>query len=461
MSAGQGPDSVNDRLHGPTTGQVWQNDAAGRDSNNPQPGNLIRPGSPASIDGNLRNIKSEMKGFALDPMWVNYIGNASPDPAFPVKQSGITFTLHNNWMSIATVGRMVRITFSTGGTVVVAPIVSAAFAGTDTTITLMGGTPNPLDADVWTGGISYVEFSAINPGQNPQAGGIAPTYDGSTFGVLSRSVLFADVTIANGKDYSGTTRPFSTNPGINTSGAPYEIGALIVVSNSDKVANTAAPCSLALNGGAAFDLTRQDGSDVAIGDIPAATGGTQAPMFVVMFDGSLFRIIGFMGGSVPNPITLPADPTTAMEAATKQYVDAAVTGVVAQGPTSYPITLIANLNTSPVTIASQTLPALPATGNFVLHVSYVIYVPSISTPGTGIWLDDGTAPFALCASTETGDLTFSMSAFSTTPFVGGSTPILALKGQAAAGTPAASTSPPAVINGAPTVALVVTVYRVA
>ena len=84
-------------------------------------------------------------------------------------------------------------------------------------------------------------------------------------------------------------------------------------------ANTGA-ATLAVNGLPPAAIGRNDGSPLAAGDIPA--GG----MAAVVYDGAQFQLanvngLPLSGGALTGPLTLAADPATALEAASKGYVD--------------------------------------------------------------------------------------------------------------------------------------------
>lgn len=141
--------------------QCWQDDLANADANLPQPTDTMGRLSSTGLASELRSIKGVVKRFALDPMWVNYTGDtrtSTPSPLPPTASNPpLTFTLTGNWATIAQIGRAVRVT-NTNGSQAVGIIVDVSVAG-NTAIT--------LDQPIVTAALSYVEFAAIDPSQNP------------------------------------------------------------------------------------------------------------------------------------------------------------------------------------------------------------------------------------------------------------------------------------------------------
>ena len=86
-----------------------------------------------------------------------------------------------------------------------------------------------------------------------------------------------------------------------------------------------------------------------------------------------FVLIDFIGGNLSQPLLLAADPTEALGAATKQYVDAAG-GMVIVPPTSFVMTPDSVALTKGVitnVISPTPSVTLPSTGSkWALHVSY-------------------------------------------------------------------------------------------
>ena len=156
--------------------QDWQNDASTGDSNEPQPTRTGGTTSPWSLSGMLRIIKSIMRQFTLDPGWISFAGidvmpysggNAPPNahvpPAYDATSGGKKFSLGGDWLAIATVGRMVRVTVR--GAQTIATITDAQYAGGATVVT--------LDITSLTADLTAVQFSAV--GSLVQASGVPIT----------------------------------------------------------------------------------------------------------------------------------------------------------------------------------------------------------------------------------------------------------------------------------------------
>lgn len=145
---------VNESLAGYPTS--WQNNAAGADTNTPQDNDSMLFSLPTSLPGELRDIKSVVRGFSLDPAWVNYTGlqgapAPSPLPATLIDAQSIS--LVNDWTAIATVGRVLKLV-APDGTFETRTITASTYdSGTLTTTVEFVGAVNAQ--------LSYVEFSAL------------------------------------------------------------------------------------------------------------------------------------------------------------------------------------------------------------------------------------------------------------------------------------------------------------
>lgn len=143
-----------DRLAAVPGTPSWQRDATTNDSNIPQDSDPSDETTPTGLPSQMRNIKSVVRAFSLDSAWANYTGDElapSADP--PTKLSNSSFRLEGDWTDIATRGRRVRVTMTTGAKVIATILNIPTFTAGVTDIT--------LDDSVISSDISYVEFSQL------------------------------------------------------------------------------------------------------------------------------------------------------------------------------------------------------------------------------------------------------------------------------------------------------------
>lgn len=159
-------DVVTDRLFEYPAGIAsWQNDAGSTDTNEPQDGDLMTFDSTTALAGNLRRVKSEVRGLSVNSGWINYLGLTSiqvannvvaiPSPNPPTWNSGTVLTFAGDWTSIIQPGRRVRATL-TNGTQAAATIIICTLAGATTQMTVDALIFGATAAD-----LAYVEFSAL------------------------------------------------------------------------------------------------------------------------------------------------------------------------------------------------------------------------------------------------------------------------------------------------------------
>ena len=141
----------------PNTLTDWQDDADGADSNSPQDTALADVNSTTSWVATLRRVISELRGVSVALGWLRYLGlNSAPSPAAPTYISTTSFSLPNDWTSIATVGRRVKATVTTS--TVYGTITDASYVAPITTITLAMDAGQTLDA-----GLTEVMFGTQDP----------------------------------------------------------------------------------------------------------------------------------------------------------------------------------------------------------------------------------------------------------------------------------------------------------
>lgn len=192
---------------------------------------------------------------------------------------------------------------------------------------------------------------------------------------VGRKVLGATLTSADAITYTGTTSPDIT---------AYQLNATYVLNNIGPA--NAGAIVVKLGSAPSVPLVRRDGST------PAAGTMYNGAMFLAVYDGAKLRIMDFIGGTLTEPLVLAADPTVALGAATKQYVDGLVgsqTGVPAR--TFVPADKALNLTDQSIVTAAITVPNDGY--NYLLFVSYLLWVdndtPNANQPYAASWITDG------------------------------------------------------------------------
>lgn len=128
----------------------------------------------------------------------------------------------------------------------------------------------------------------------------------------------------------------------------------------------------------------------------AAGDFLQATNYIAVFDSSnsALVLLDFIGGSVSQPITLPANPTQALQAATKQYVDTSMST-----QTYIPLTSSVALPQNTITDVFNTAITLPTdNNNYMLMASYGLWVDEDVTTDViqvAAWVEANTNGFAL------------------------------------------------------------------
>lgn len=119
-----------------------------------------------------------------------------------------------------------------------------------------------------------------------------------------RKVLFASITSGDAALYTGVTDPTFDS---------YDINWLYLLYNIGPVNNGAV--TVQLNAAPAVALLRADASGYGASTLFNGT------MVLVAYDGANLRALDFIGGTLSQVLTLAADPTAALQATTRQYVD--------------------------------------------------------------------------------------------------------------------------------------------
>lgn len=148
-------------------------------------------------------------------------------------------------------------------------------------------------------------------------------------------------------------------PGLPASNLVPPANSVYVLLNGG--AASSGPSTLTLSGGLPYPLRRADGTELAAGDLASAQ------IVLAAFNAAVpeFRIVGFIGGTVTSPIILPADPSVALAAATKQYVDA-----TADLPARTILTAPVALTNAGVTVITVPTITIPADGPRVIRCEY-------------------------------------------------------------------------------------------
>lgn len=230
----------------------------------------------------------------------------------------------------------------------------------------VNATPAPFGVDPGTG-LTSVIGDPVTPL------GIA------TAQFAGRKALFANVgSVGNDHaTYAGSTTPTFT---------VYDENAVYIILNGDDTQNSGA-ATLQLNGQGIVPLVRADGSSLLAGSFLPGT------IYFVVWDTANFRIINYLGEP------LLADPTTALQAATKQYADATL-----RHPVSTPIP---TNGAGGGFIAASVVDVLPSPfytvttpndgNNYLVQVSYAVWLSWVvgGEVDVAMWVEVNGSPTAL------------------------------------------------------------------
>ena len=189
------PDSVTDTLVN------WQPDASTNDSNLPQPLTPMGTGDSGDLAGELRRIKSEVRGISIAMSWERWLGlkNLAGTGNIAFTFVGVSqFTVNDNFVApnrnVAVVGRKVRSMQPTGPAGFITGTISGATFSS----------PNTLVTVSWDAGVLSNTFTEIQFGPEPDAintgGGGSITLGGD----LSGTPAAATVVGIQGSPVSGT-----------------------------------------------------------------------------------------------------------------------------------------------------------------------------------------------------------------------------------------------------------------
>lgn len=132
---------------------AWQDNYTGSDTNSPAGTDSMA----GNLDDQLRNIKSVVRLESENKAWFRVLGLSSmPSTSAPTYVSATSFTLPNDWTSLATVGLNQRIKASVTAGTVYGYITAMSFGGGVTTFTVVMDGSSALDS-----GLSEVQFSAL------------------------------------------------------------------------------------------------------------------------------------------------------------------------------------------------------------------------------------------------------------------------------------------------------------
>lgn len=190
--------------------------------------------------------------------------------------------------------------------------------------------------------------------------------------------VYATITSGDSVHYTGNPTPALTDA--------YQQGAIYILLNSGPT-NASSPPLLSLNNLPVLPLRRRDGTDPLAGEIVANA------FMLVVYNGSgtdgEFRFIDFIGGTVNHPVTLPADPTEPLQAATKQYVDLGQVRLPMKSVLGSNVDIPDNVATDIIVPAGGIV--VPDDGSYLLHVEYAVFLKNSSdgTTFTQTWVTDG------------------------------------------------------------------------
>lgn len=237
--------------------------------------------------------------------------------------------------------------------------------------------------------------------------------------VDGKLIVSATLTSADQITYTGTTTPDITGA--------YNPNALYLLTNVGPTNIGAVNLQLG-TGGPFVMLKHVDGSDLQGGDLIA---GQLALVAYVPSPSNTFRLINFFGGS------LAADPTAALGAATKQYVDQTVNPPTTRAPMT--VSTIA-LTTTGADIIVPPAITVPAGNPYLLFVEFMVYVqivmPQETESDTAIWVTDGASFWAFAGNAFRNGTNGNGGAavmlggagYAPTPYTGGATVNLKLQG---------------------------------
>lgn len=227
----------------------------------------------------------------------------------------------------------------------------------------------------------FSPFSSIlNPDTAPELQLVNPATDPLSavrFDQLQGKITTAfGVASLDGVSYSGTGTPAVTS---------YAEGSLYIVLNTG-IANTGA-ILLDLGGGIAA-VRNAANQDLSAGDFAAGV------TYLLTFIQGTFAILGFSGGTLSEALTLAGDPTTALGAATKQYVDNA--GPTDLGQSSMGASPVQLGLAAPVDLIVPAQVAIPDDGNpYFVYVNWMVFMDNFNllnqdafaqvTDGTHVW----------------------------------------------------------------------------
>lgn len=262
---------------------------------------------------------------------------------------------------------------------------------------------------------SFFDAAAQAAGRLSVVAPVNPNEIARLIDVNAKVVVSTDLNTSDGgASYTGTATPVIT---------AYDTTALYVVTNIG-VANSG-PVSIQLGGGFVL-LEHANGSPLAAGDFAAGQ------VAILVFDGTNFRFINFIGG------TLAGDPTLGLGAATKQYVDNTVNPPIARAPMSQPTVALTAAGADIITVPPITFPA--DSNQYNLFVDFMCYVtvtlPQERESDTYFWVTDGTNFWAFASNSfrngtnGNGDAhpVLAGSGFAPVTYAGGSTVNLKLQG---------------------------------
>lgn len=164
---------VSDRL------TSWQFDADGADTNLPVAGTSIGLGTAGDLAGELRRIKSELRGESLNKGWEVWKGITNLAATGPIAftyATTATFTVNDNLLArgVAITGRRVRAILS--GSTIYGTITAASFSA-----------PNTVVSVAWDGnGALNATLSDVNFGLEPNASSAQVTF--SAFKTVDESL---------------------------------------------------------------------------------------------------------------------------------------------------------------------------------------------------------------------------------------------------------------------------------
>lgn len=244
------------------------------------------------------------------------------------------------------------------------------------------------------------DATAATNGRLSAAAGAPITVDGlATKGYVDGKTQTLTLGTTNFLDYTaGTSVPptFTWNPA-----SVYTL--LVAEPNPNN-----GPVTVQAGASAAIPLVHEDGTPLVAGDLAGSSVAGQPAGFTVIYDNSQpavnisprLILIGFVGGTLTQPLILKANPTAALGAVTKQYADH-IAGMSA--PVRTPIPGVASpppfITSSPTPLVTVpiTFPAETGT-NWILMVDFFVYFHN-NSPHTNaltyVWASDGTNSFAV------------------------------------------------------------------